>query len=313
VREVHVSARSAEAFEPLLGAERLRSLRGVADTLRAGLGTRSIWNVNSTESGGGVAEMLHSLVRYARGFQIDVRWLVLEAPPRFFRITKRVHNALHGSRGDGSPLAREEAELLETVAKDNAASIHSLIRPNDIVICHDPQTAGLVPHFVRKGALVVWRCHIGHEELDNEEVHRGWAFLRPYLEEVPIAVFSRAAYAPSWLRGQKAIILPPNIDPFSAKNQAMDEATIRAILVHVGLVEGPRGPGRSTFVRDDGSMGRVDREADVVTMGRSPSFDTPLVVQVSRWDAMKDPIGVLKGFARLVDPEAPRGAELVLA
>jgi trehalose synthase len=93
----------------------------------------------------------------------------------------------------------------------------------------------------------------------------------------------------------------------------MDEFTMRAILAQVGLVEGPWDPSHSAFVRDDGSAGRVDRAVDVVRVGRPPSWDTPLVVQVSRWDAMKDPVGVLRGFARLVDPEATRGAHLVLA
>jgi trehalose synthase len=93
----------------------------------------------------------------------------------------------------------------------------------------------------------------------------------------------------------------------------MDEPTIRAMLVHAGLVEGPPGPGAPVFVRDDGSSSRAVREADVVRLGRPPSWETPLVVQVSRWDAMKDPIGVLEGFARFLEPDAPRSAELVLA
>ena len=142
---------------------------------------------------------------------------------------------------------------------------------------------------------------------------RGWSFLHPYLEGVPVAVFSRAAYAPAWLHGKRTIVLPPTIDPFSAKNLPMDETTIRAILVHAGLVDGPPGPGAPTFMRDDGSSSRVAREADVVRLGRPPSWGVPLVVQVSRWDAMKDPIGVLEGFARFLEPDAPRAAELVLA
>jgi trehalose synthase len=143
-------------------------------------------------------------------------------------------------------------------------------------------------------------------------VDRAWAFLRPYLENVPLAVFSREAYAPSWLRGKRTIVLPPNIDPFSAKNQEMEDSTIRAILAGVGLIEGPSDTAKATFVRDDGSMGRIDRAVDVLRLGPAPSWDTPLIVQVSRWDAMKDPVGVLHGFERLIDPEAPRGAHLVL-
>jgi len=312
VFEVHVAARSVAPFAELLGNERVRALETDAAALRELLGQRTVWNVNTAASGGGVAEMLRSFLRYARGLDIDVRWLVFEGPPEFFRITKRIHNALHGSSGDGSPLGSEQGALYQRVTGENAVAIDALVRPGDIVVCHDPQTAGLVPHLLAKGVRVVWRCHIGHDQHDHE-VDRGWSFLRPYLEGVPVAVFSRAAYAPSWLHGKRTIVLPPTIDPFSAKNRPMDEATIRAILVHAGLVEGPPGAAAPAFVRDDGSSSRVGREADVVRLGRPPSWDTPLVVQVSRWDAMKDPLGVLEGFARFLGPDAPRSAELVLA
>ena len=98
MHEVHVTARSVEPFAEILGNERVRSLESEAQALRGLLGQRTVWNVNTAASGGGVAEMLRSFLRYARGLDIDVRWLVFEGPPEFFRITKRVHNALHGSR-----------------------------------------------------------------------------------------------------------------------------------------------------------------------------------------------------------------------
>ena len=65
------------------------------------LGSRVIWNVSSTARGGGVAEMLASLLAYTRGAGLDARWVVIEANPDFFRVTKRIHNMLHGSPGDG--------------------------------------------------------------------------------------------------------------------------------------------------------------------------------------------------------------------
>ncbi len=310
--EVHVTARSIIPFAEVLGNERIRALESDAHDLRGLLGQRTVWNVNTAAAGGGVAEMLRSFLRYARGLDIDVRWLVFEAPADFFRITKRIHNALHGSQGDGSPLGPEQAAVYQRATSENALALDALVRAGDIVVCHDPQTAGLVPHLLARGVRVVWRCHIGQDRHD-EEVDRGWSFLRPYLESVPVSVFSRAAYAPAWLHGKRTIVLPPTIDPFSAKNRPMDEPTIRAILVQAGLVEGPPGPAAPAFVRDDGSSSRLAREADVVRLGRPPSWETPLVVQVSRWDAMKDPLGVLQGFARFLEPDAPHGAQLVLA
>jgi trehalose synthase len=310
--EQKVIASPIEPFVELVGRARVDAVERLAATLRGKLGTRSIWNVNSTAGGGGVAEMLRSFLRYARGLRIDIRWLVIEAPPEFFAITKRVHNALHDSIGDGSPLDGARSAFYESVLRENAVALDAFVRPGDIVVCHDPQTAGLVPHLLERGAIVAWRCHIGHEAR-TLETERGWSFLRKYLEQVPVAIFSREEYAPDWIPRKRAIVLPPNIDPFSVKNEAMSGETVRAILGQVGLVDTKPSSHPASFAREDGSIGRVDREVEVIRVGRAPSAETPLVVQVSRWDAMKDPLGVLAGFARLVENGAPRDAALVLA
>lgn len=312
--EVHVTSRSIQPFAEIVGDERVDGIKRVAEELRCLVANRPMWNVNSVAYGGGVAEMLRSFLRYSRGLDIDVRWLVLQGPAEFFRITKRVHNALHGSAGDGSPLGPAEASLFEGVASQNAVAMDALVRRGDIVVCHDPQTAGLLPHLLSKGVNVIWRCHIGHElDGQDEEVMLGWSFLKPYIENVPLSVFSRATYPPPWLQRKRTIVLPPTIDPFSAKNRMLDVPTVRAILSTVGLVDGDPGPAPPSFVRDDGSTSRVARAADILRSGRPPTWETPLVVQVSRWDAMKDPVGVLHGFTRFLGPETPGGAELVLA
>jgi trehalose synthase len=309
--EVNVSCRGVDSFAELLGTERVESVKRLGEAVQTLIGARAIWNINSTPAGGGVAEMLRSLLRYARGLGVQVRWLVMEGNPDFFRLTKRLHNALHDSPGDGSPLGHEETRIYERVTQENISALDSLVRPGDVVICHDPQTAGLVPHLVAQRVPVVWRCHIGHDR-HGTEVDAGWEFLRPFLADVPLAVFSREAYAPQWLPRKRWVVLPPNIDPFSAKNRSLDEASTRAILGSVGLIDDP-GSGDPVFTRDDGSIGRVDRKAEVIRVGRAPSFSTPLIVQVSRWDRMKDPVGVLEGFVQLVQSEASHGANLVLA
>jgi trehalose synthase len=309
--EVSVSCRRIDAFVELVGEERVASVQRMAERIQGIVGPRAIWNINSTATGGGVAEMLRSLLRYARGLGIQARWLVIEGTPEFFRVTKRLHNALHDSPGDGSPLGPEEMRVYEDVMRENIVALDAVVRPGDIVICHDPQTAGLIPHLVAQRVPVVWRCHIGHDR-HGVDVDQGWSFLRKYIEQVPLAVFSRASYAPDWLPRKRSIVLPPNIDPFSAKNQAIEEQGVRAILGHVGLVD-DAGAGDPVFMRDDGSLSRVDRKAEVVRVGRAPTYDTPLVVQVSRWDRMKDPLGVLHGFAELVKNGRANGAQLVLA
>jgi trehalose synthase len=109
------------------------------------------------------------------------------------------------------------------------------------------------------------------------------------------------------------MIVAPSIDPLSPKNQYMDEATVRSILGHTGLVDAADGNGARSFCRSDGTIGHVERRADVLRSGPPPSWDAPLVVQVSRWDRLKDPLGVLEGFTRIFNGADPGGAHLVLA
>jgi trehalose synthase len=294
LQEVQVGARPIELLLPLVGED------------------RALWNLNSTGFGGGVAEMLRPLLGYVKALGIDTRWVVIEGTSEFFRITKRLHHALHGSKGDGSDLGERERAIYEQVLRANAEKLLRLIRPRDFVLLHDPQTAGLVPHLVRSGAIVVWRCHVGGDKPDGE-VELGWSFLAPYLEDAAATVFSRNQYIPDCCDHGRSVVIPPSIDAFSAKNQELDDATVHAILVHTGLVEGSPDEGSPTFSREDGSPGRVQRHASVLRLGRAPSWETPLVVQVSRWDPLKDPAGVMQGFAEHVNGAGPTGPELVLA
>jgi trehalose synthase len=93
----------------------------------------------------------------------------------------------------------------------------------------------------------------------------------------------------------------------------MTRATALALLSHAGLTASDGSDTPPTFMREDGSLSRADHKAQILRVGPAPRPEIPLVVQVSRWDAMKDPIGVLHGFCKLVAPVAPRAAELVLA
>lgn len=310
--QVEVPARSLSAFVELVGAPRVEAVWAAAEATRAALGRHTIWTVSSTAAGGGVAEVVRSLERYSRGIGIRTSWAVIEGPPEFFTITKRLHNALHDNVGDGSPLGADQAVLYERVLAANFAELERLVRPGDVVVCHDPQTAGLVPHLLRGGQRVIWRCHIGHEG-SGRECDAGWAFLRTYLERVPIAVFSRVAYAPSWFPRTHAVTLPPNIDPFSVKNEWMSDRTTRSILAAAGILE-PSDDARSpTYVGEDGASREVSRRADVIRAGGPVPASAPLIVQVSRWDRMKDHVGVLEGFARLLEGAGDLGAHLVLA
>ena len=295
--EVRVPPLSPARFKDLLDPaawEEFEQVLGLAGRLFEG---HVVWNVNSTAQGGGVAEMLRSFTSYSRGAALDMRWMVIEGTSEFFAITKRLHNFLHGEPGDGGELGPAERDLYEAVTHENAEQLAAIVRAHDVAILHDPQTAGLVSRLKGCGATVLWRSHVGAEE-PNELVHRAWDFITPFLEEADACVFSRSAYVPDWAGNVRTMVIQPSIDAFSPKNQEMAEETVRAILGHVGLLGAGTPAGVApTFTRYDGTPGRVDRGAEVVSTGPAPTVDVPLVTQVSRWDRLKDPIGVMLGFA----------------
>jgi trehalose synthase len=151
---------------------------------------RVIWNVNSTAKGGGVVQMLRPLLGYCRGAGVDARWAVISGEPDFFAITKRLHNRLHGFAGDGGPLGDAEREVYEQTLTASAEQLGELVHSRDIVILHDPQTAGLAAAVSKTGATVVWRCHVGLDAA-NDHAREAWDFLRGYVLGAHAFVFSR--------------------------------------------------------------------------------------------------------------------------
>ena len=294
--------RSSYGFESLLSGDAWREWMETVERGRRVLDGRTIWNVNTTASGGGVAEMLWSLLAYARGVGIDTRWLVMDGDERFFRLTKRIHNMLHGANGDGLGLGAEDHRVYEEVSRVNADDLLARTRPGDIVLLHDPQTAGMTP-LVRADQFTVWRSHIGMDAL-NEQAHRGWAFLADYIEPAHRYVFTRRQYAPPGLDAGRIVVIPPSIDAFSPKNQQLAPDTVRAILATAGLVSGWEAqtavPG---FVRTDGTIGIVSRRAAL--SGPPPPATAPLVLEVSRWDRLKDPVGMIRGFVEHTAARVP--------
>jgi trehalose synthase len=276
-------------LEPIVGEERVATLTSTAAELREALGGRRIVNVNSTATGGGVAEMLGTLLGYSRGLGIDVDWVVISGDPAFFAITKRLHNGLYGSPGDGGELGAAERAHYDRVTAENVERMRRTVRRGDVVLVHDPQPAGLLAPLSDLGARVVWRCHVGYDG-SNEWTERAWAFLRPYVEVAHAHVFSRAAFAPSWIDHAWLRVIPPSIDPFAPKNQDLTPYEVLALLSAAGLVA-PDG-----IFPDE----RVRSPAQVVREGPLADPRTPLVVQVSRWDRIKDMGGVLEGFTRHV-------------
>jgi len=308
VLDVEVQPQPLEGLVGVLNAEQADQLRAAATRAVAALDGRVVWNVNSTASGGGVAEMLRTLLGYAAGAGVPTRWLVLDGDPDFFRLTKRLHNAIHGAGADAVP-GEEDRAGYERVLGRNLPDLLRLLGPGDLAILHDPQAAGLVGPLRAAGIPVVWRCHIGRDT-PNPTSEAAWEFLRPYVEPADAFVFSRRQYAPAWVPADRLEVIPPSIDPLSAKNRAMTPEECVRTLVRAGL------------------LGGDDRTASTgVGEAPPPLPGSRLVVQVSRWDRLKDMPGVILGFAgapvaddvhlMLVGPDVsgvsddPEGAEVL--
>jgi trehalose synthase len=309
---VKVGSLPLDRFESILSPDQAAHLGEAVGRSRRVLDGRVVWNLNSTARGGGVAEMLVSLLAYARGLDVDVRWEVIAGEPGFFTVTKRIHNHLHSAPGDGGPLGDEERGVYESALSPTADELIEQVSPDDVVIVHDPQPAGLIPALKDKlGVPVVWRCHVGIDA-PSDLARQAWRFLTPYVSQADACVFSRQAFVWEGLEETRVELIAPVIDAFSPKNQDLDEAAVRAILVVAGLEheDSDGGGGHPDFTREDGTVARVERRAQVTEEATLRAGD-PMVLQVSRWDRLKDPVGVIGGFVDHVVPSTE--AHLVYA
>jgi trehalose synthase len=311
MQEIDVRAAPLDRLESILAPGRPEQLAATAGRSRSELAGRVVWNVNATAHGGGVAEMLQGLLPYGRGVGVDTRWLVIDGDPEFFAITKRIHNALHGVERPGPGLGAAEHQHYESILAANLVDLQERVRAGDLVLLHDPQTAGLVDGVRATGAHVVWRSHIGRDDT-NVHTDRGWAFLRGYLEHADAFVFSRRRYVPSWVPPDRVRVIEPSIDPFSTKNCELDDHDVAMVLARVGLVTADGDTEPVTFQRRDGTSGTVRAHSRLLGGAEPPPLEAPLVVQVSRWDRLKDMSGVLSAFAEHIAPVRPE-VHLMLA
>ena len=190
-------------------------------------------------------------------------------------------------------LGWQERNAYHRVMYANGLALAGMIEPGSLVVLHDPQTAGLVEPLRRHGCTVVWRCHIGAERV-NEFTEAAWAFLEPFVSQADRLVFTRGRHVPDHVSGRPVTVITPSIDPFAPKNQKLTEPQVHAILAAAGLVDtGAEVP--ATFYRLDGQTSPVIRRS-VLLAGPRIDLSVPMVLQVSRWDKLKDHAGVMRGF-----------------
>jgi len=275
----------------------VQELRAEAATLVPQLQGRSVFMVNSAAHGGGVAEMLPMLVLLLRELGVDTHWAVIGSDkPEFFKLTKRLHNLIHG---EGDPrLSPVDKALYDEVSRNNADQLRAHLKPDDVLIIHDPQPLGAGALLKKELKLrAIWRCHIGLDE-HTAATRAAWGFLKPYAEVFDRAVFSAPEYFPDYLAG-RASVIHPALDPLSHKNRELHPHKLAGILCNSGLAEPDAPvltspfPATAQRLQPDGSFGPATRPDKIWLLYRT------IVTQVSRWDRLKGFRPLMEGFLRM--------------
>lgn len=246
-------------YEDIVGPDVIDELFVLAEKVRH----RSFQHVNSTPVGGGVAEILTRLVPLLRELGVQTAWDVIKGDSAFFNVTKAFHNALHGK-----PEEINEG-MLEIYRANQEENLRDFNFTGDVIMVHDPQPAGLIAKKAEIGRQWIWRCHIDVSTPDP----RVWEFLKPYIEQYDLSVFSMPDFAQRLTIPQ--VMVAPSIDPLSDKNRELLEGQVWRVLEKYG----------------------IDPER-------------PILTQISRFDRLKDPLGVIQAY-RIVKKRYP--VQLVLA
>jgi trehalose synthase len=248
IDQLTLGLHSLESYEALIGAAAVERILKKSEPLRSS----HIIHISSTFYGGGVAEILTPLTLLMNATGIDSGWRMIQGTPPFFHFTKKLHNTLQGEKID---FTMDDKAVYEQVAVENALRLH--IDDCDAIIVHDPQPLPLIRQFPDREAAWIWQCHIDLSA-PNTAV---WEYLRSFIEQYDLAVFSLPEYQQKLDIEQRFIT--PAINPFSAKNCELSENKIE----------------------------------DILSDHRIPT-DRPIVAQISRFDRWKDPIGVIEACRR---------------
>ncbi len=246
-------------YEPIAGKEVVSQLYRLAERL----GRKSLVHVNSTRVGGGVAELLESVIPLWNQLGIDARWEVIQGDQAFFETTKAMHNALQGQRVNLTPA------MLQHYREVNAENARKLSWEADFAVVNDPQPAFLIEDIRDQAKHWIWRCHIDVSRPDRHV----WRYLRHAVSQYDASIFSMPSF--SQLLPHPQYLIYPSINPLSEKNRDLGPEEVQAVFDRLG----------------------VER-------------DKPIILQVSRFDSFKDPVGVIQAF-RLARRYAP--CKLVLA
>lgn len=230
-------------YVPIVGQSIVDDLSLLAEHLKG----KHITHINSTAVGGGVAEILNRMVPLLKELGVETRWDVIKGGEKFYDVTKKIHNALHGKE---DPFTEEE---FTTFLENGERNLQEMDLSSDIVFVHDPQPITLIKK--KKDNKWIWRCHVDVSN-PNQQV---WKFLRQFIDQYDASVFSAPSFSQQLPIRQ--FMIAPSIDPLSDKNKELPQETIDAVLEKYKIVR-----------------------------------DKPIVTQISRFDYLKDPVGVIEAF-----------------
>jgi trehalose synthase len=243
--------RSIKDYADIVGKETIEEIEKLGSYLNG----KIVQNINSTPVGGGVAEILSRMVPLLKEVGVDARWDFIKGGEKFFEITKKIHNSLHGVEEN---ISDDDFKHFLDVTEENLKEINLL---GDIIFIHDPQPIGLIKAKDKNGfkeKKFIWRCHIDLSSANPKTFN----FLKKFIEKYDYSVFSSPLFAKKLKIPQ--ILISPSIDPLSDKNKDLPVETINEVL----------------------SRFKIDPERNIIT-------------QVSRFDRLKDPLGVIDVY-RLV-------------
>ncbi|MDI6778586.1 MAG: glycosyltransferase [Bacteroidota bacterium] len=235
-------------YEPIVGKNVIDELELFAKRLE----NKVVQNINSTAVGGGVAEILMRMIPFLNELGVNARWDVIKGDEKFFEVTKKIHNALHGQKVEFS---KSEIDVFLEINQLNAWRMELV---GDVMFIHDPQPIGLIERKKELGRKWIWRCHIDFSKPDNFT----WNFLKNFIDQYDVSVFSAPSFARNLTIPQA--LISPSIDPLSDKNKELPEKTIDEVLERF----------------------KIDKSR-------------PIVTQISRFDYLKDPAGVVKAFRQV--------------
>jgi trehalose synthase len=252
-----------EEYASIIGEKKIEEIKALAENLKG----KEVCHVNSTSFGGGVAEILQRLVPLMCDVGLKAEWKVIKGSDEFFNVTKAMHNGLQGMN---IPLT---GQMKKTYLKYNKVNACELDLNHEFVVIHDCQPAAIISHYPNRAGKWIWRCHIDLSHPNQAFLD----FITPFALQYDSLIFSMRQFVHEPMGAKKVAIIPPSIDPLSAKNRPLSESLILSVL---------------------------DRyDVDV---------EKPIITQVSRFDPWKDPLGVIDVY-KLVREKVPNIQLLLIA